>query len=66
MSFYLFKVLFTGFLIVLISEVTKVSGRLGGIITAMPLTTLVVVFWLYYEKVPNSEIANYVKNTFYL
>ena len=65
MSFYLFKVLFTGCLIVLITEVTKVSGKIGGIITAMPLTTLIVVFWLYYEKVPNEEIANYVKNTLY-
>ena len=65
MSFYIFKILFTGFLVVLITEVAKVSGKLGGIITAMPLTTLLVVFWLYYEKVPNSEIAGYVKNTFY-
>ena len=65
MSLYIFKVLFTGFLIVLITEVSKISGKLGGIITAMPLTTLMVIFWLYYEKVPNIEIANYVKNTFY-
>ena len=65
MSFYLLKVLFTGFLIVLITEVSKVSGKIGGIITAMPLTTLLVVFWLYYENVPNEEISNYVKNTLY-
>ena len=49
MSFYLLKVLFTGLLVVLITEVSKVSGKIGGIITAMPLTTLLVVFWLYYE-----------------
>ena len=66
MGFYLFKLLFTGLLIVLITEIAKVSGKLGGIITAMPLTTLLVILWLYYEKVPNSEIASYVKNTFYL
>ena len=65
MSFYIFKVIFTGCLIVLITEVAKVSGKIGGIITAMPLTTLLVVFWLYYEKVPNQEISNYVKNTMY-
>ena len=65
MSFYIFKILFTGFLILLITEVAKISGKLGGIITAMPLTTLLVVFWLYHEKVPNYEISNYVKNTFY-
>ena len=65
MGFYLFKLLFTGLLIVLITEIAKVSGKLGGIITAMPLTTLLVILWLYYEKVPNSEIASYVKNTFY-
>ena len=65
MSFYLLKVLFTGLLVVLITEVSKVSGKIGGIITAMPLTTLLVVFWLYYENVPNEEISNYVKNTLY-
>ena len=65
MGLYIFKVLLTGFLVVLITEVSKVSGKLGGIITAMPLTTLLVVFWLYYEKVPEAEISNYVKNTFY-
>lgn len=65
MGLYIFKVLLTGFLVVLITEVSKVSGKLGGIITAMPLTTLLVVFWLYYEKVPEAEISNYVKNTLY-
>ncbi len=35
MSFYIFKVIFTGCLIVLITEVAKVSGKLGGIITAI-------------------------------
>ncbi len=65
MSYYIFKIVFTGFFIVLITEITKVSGKLGSIITAMPLTTLIVVFWLYYEKVPNHEIADYVSNTLY-
>ena len=65
MSYYIFKIVFTGFFIVLITEITKVSGKLGSIITAMPLTTLIVVFWLYYEKVPNPEIADYVSNTLY-
>ena len=65
MSFYILKVIFTGCLIVFITEVAKVSGKVGGIITAMPLTTLLVIFWLYYEKVPNQEIADYVKNTMY-
>lgn len=65
MSFYIFKIIFTGFLIVLVSEIAKISGKWGGIITAMPLTTLFVILWLYYEKVPNFEISNYVKNTLY-
>ena len=65
MSYYIFKIVFTGILIVIITEIAKVSGKLGGIITAMPLTTLIVVFWLYYEKVPNSEIGVYVQNTLY-
>ena len=65
MSYYIFKIVFTGILIVIITEIAKVSGKLGGIITAMPLTTLIVVFWLYYEKVPNTEISDYIQNTLY-
>ncbi|MBF97232.1 MAG: hypothetical protein CFH34_01111 [Alphaproteobacteria bacterium MarineAlpha9_Bin4] len=65
MTFYIFKILFTVILIFIITEISKISGKLGGIITAMPLTTLLVIFWLYYEKVPNSEISDYVKNTLY-
>ena len=65
MIFYILKILFTVFLIIIITEIAKISGKLGGIITAMPLTTLLVIFWLYYENVPYSQIANYVKNTFY-
>ncbi len=65
MSFYIFKIIFSGLLIASITEIVKYSGKLGGIITALPLTTIIVLCWLYYENVPNEEISNYLKNTFY-
>ena len=65
MSFYLFKVLFTGCLVVIITEIAKINVKIGAIITALPLTTLLVIFWLYFEKVPSQDISDYVKNTLY-
>ena len=65
MSFYLLKVLFTGCLVVIITEIVKINAKIGAVITALPLTTLLVIFWLYYEKVPNQEISEYVRNTLY-
>tara|TARA_X000001036_G_C20022449_1_gene539231 strand:+ start:64 stop:405 length:342 start_codon:yes stop_codon:yes gene_type:complete len=65
MSFYIIKLLFTGVLIVSITEITKLNSKLGAILTAMPLTTLLVACWLYYDKTPDIQIANYIKNTFY-
>ncbi|MBJ57922.1 MAG: hypothetical protein CMP24_06770 [Rickettsiales bacterium] len=65
MIFYVFKVIITGFLIVLITEVTKINTKLGGILTAMPIITLLVLFWLYFEGASNEKMASYVKNTFY-
>ena len=36
-----------------------------NLITALPITTLLVIFWLYFEKVPSQDISDYVKNTLY-
>ncbi len=65
MIFYVFKVLITGFLIVIITEVAKINTKLGGIITAMPIITLSVLFWLYFEGASSEKMASYVKNTLY-
>ena len=49
MIFLLIKIIVTAGLIVLISEIAKVNDKLGGLIAAMPIMTLLVILWMYYE-----------------
>ena len=65
MYLYLFKIIITAILIVIISEIAKISGRLGGMIAALPITTFLVLFWMYFEGVANEKIANYMSFTVY-
>ncbi len=46
-------------MVVFISEVAKKSDRLGGLIAALPLVTVLTLIWLYLEKQPESKIANH-------
>ena len=57
MSFFIIKIFITAILIVLISEIAKFNDRLGGIIGAMPITTFLILFWLYYE---NSSLEKFL------
>jgi formate hydrogenlyase subunit 3/multisubunit Na+/H+ antiporter MnhD subunit len=59
----LFKLLITSGMVVFISEVAKKSDRLGGLIAALPLVTVLTLIWLYLEKQPESKIANHVVPT---
>ena len=43
MSFVLLKILITAFLIVAITEIAKLNDRMGGLIAAMPITTLTLM-----------------------
>ena len=63
MLYIITKILITSTLIVLISEIAKTNDKLGGLIAAMPITTLLIISWLYYENVPNNKIANHMSYT---
>ena len=63
MSFIFFKILFTAFIIVLVSEIAKVNDRIGGLVAAMPLTTFLILFWMNYENVSENKISAHVNFT---
>jgi len=52
-------------MVVFVSEVAKRSDRLGGLIAALPLMTLLTLTWLYIENQPEEKIANHVYYTFW-
>lgn len=65
MLYLSFKYLITAALVVLISEIAKRSDKLGGLIAALPLVTILSMIWLYLEKQDQSKIANHAWYTFW-
>jgi len=62
---FLFKLLFTAIIIVIISEIAKHYDRLAALVASLPLVTLITLFWLYYENQPEEKIANHAYYTFW-
>jgi len=65
MSYLLIKYLITAAVVVLVSEFAKTSDKLGGVIAALPLVTVLTLIWLYLEKQPMSKISNHAYYTFW-
>lgn len=51
--------------VVLISELAKRSDRLGGLVAALPLMTILTLIWLFAEGQPAERIANHARYTFW-
>lgn len=65
MTWIIFKYAITAGLIVLISEVAKRSDKLGALIAALPMVTILAMIWMYVEKQPDMKIANHAWYTFW-
>ena len=65
MTWILTKYLVTAGLVVLISEVAKRTDKIGALIAALPLVTVLTLFWLYFENQSSEKIANQAYYTFW-
>lgn len=65
MQYLIVKYLVTAGIVVLVSEFAKRSDKLGGLIAALPLVTVLTLIWLYVEEQPLSKIANHAYYTFW-
>ena len=63
MTFIFLKILVTATIIVIVSEIAKVNDKIGGLIAAMPLTTFLILFWMYYENVSENKISAHINYT---
>ena len=63
MLFYITKVLFTSVFIVSVTEIAKKSDKLGGLVAALPLTTLLIILWMYFEGFSNDKISKHMLYT---
>jgi len=65
MQYLIMKYLITAGVVVLVSEFAKRSDKLGGLIAALPMVTVLTLIWLYVEQQPASKIANHAYYTFW-
>jgi len=65
MAYLLAKYLLTAAVIVAVSELARRSDRLGALVAALPLVTVMTLIWLYVEQQPVDKIANHAWYTFW-
>lgn len=65
MGYLIFKYAVTAAVIVVASEIAKRSDRLGALILALPLMTVITMFWLFAENQTSEKIANHAWYTFW-
>jgi F0F1-type ATP synthase assembly protein I len=65
MAWIITKYLFTAAVVVLVSELARRSDKLGGLVAALPIVTVLVLIWLHVEKQPEAKIANHAWYTFW-
>ena len=65
MQYLIVKYLVTAGVVVMVSELAKRSDKLGGLVAALPLVTVLTLIWLYVEQQPVSKIANHAYYTFW-
>ncbi len=59
------KYLITAGIIVAVTEVQKVNDRLSALLIALPITSLIAMVWMHYEKQEPTRIANHAEMTFW-
>ncbi|WKE64643.1 DUF3147 family protein [Gallaecimonas kandeliae] len=65
MNWLISKYLITAAVVVLVSEAAKRSDKLGGLIAALPMVTVLALIWLHVEKQSMEKIANHAWYTFW-
>ncbi|MGE5436807.1 MAG: DUF3147 family protein [Syntrophothermus sp.] len=66
MLYYVIKILISAILIAAISEVSKRSSLIGGILASIPLVSVLAMIWLYIDTQDISKISKFSTSIFWL
>jgi hypothetical protein len=66
MTQYVIKVFVTALIVVAATELAKCSTWLGALLLALPLTSLLAMFWLYYDTRDATQVAALAQGVFWL
>lgn len=65
MAWLVTKYLITAAVVVLVSELARRSDKLGALVAALPLVTLLTLIWLHVEGQGEGKVANHAWYTFW-
>ena len=65
MAWILTKYFITAAVVVIVSEFAKRNDKLGALVAALPLVTILTLIWLHVENQPETKIANHAWYTFW-
>ena len=65
MTWLIVKYGITAAIVVLVSEIAQRSEKLGAIVAALPLISVLSLIWLYLDKQPLTRIADFSTYTFW-
>lgn len=66
MAYYIFKVLVTTMLIVVISEIAKRSSLYGALLASVPLVSVMAMLWLYIDTKDVAKVSSLSTSVFWL
>ena len=66
MNYYLVKLVLSAAVIVAVSEVSKRSSLVGGLLASLPLTSLLAMVWLYEDTRDASKVKALATSIFWL
>ena len=66
MLYYIIKVITSALLIVLISEISKRSTFIGGLLASIPLISILAFIWLYIDTNESEKIIDLAYSIFWL
>ena len=64
-AFFVIKIIISALIIATVTEIAKRYTSVGGLIAAMPITTLLSIIWLYYEKTDLTLLSNFTSAVFW-
>jgi len=59
------KFVITAAIVVAVSEINRVSDKLSALLIALPITSLLAMFWMHTEEQGNEKIASHAESTFW-
>lgn len=65
MTWIVTKYFITAAVVVLVSELAKRSDKLGALMAALPLVTVLALIWLHLENQPEAKVASHAWYTFW-